>query len=59
MGFYLRMLEEGENSARDDGAIAEAAAAPVTIAKFHHTFAHASDDLTSLPRLITAPGLPE
>ena len=59
MGFYVRVLEEGEIGAGDGAEIVEEAAGSVTIAELHRVFAYARDDVPMLRRLIAAPGLPE
>jgi MOSC domain-containing protein YiiM len=59
MGFYVRVLEEGEIGAGDGAEIVEEAAGSVTIAELHRVFAYARDDVPVLRRLIAAPGLPE
>ncbi len=59
MGFYLRVLEEGEVGAGDSAQIVETAEGSITIAEFHHTYAHGREDRPALERLATAPGLPE
>ncbi len=59
MGFYVRVLEEGEIGAGDGAEIVEEAAGSVTIAEIHRVYAYARDDVAALHRLIAAPGLPE
>lgn len=56
-GFYVRVLEEGTVGAGDGVEVVERAADSVTIAEFHHTFAHGRDDRGALQRLDAAPGL--
>ena len=59
MGFYLRVLEEGEIAAGDTSEIVERAEASITIAEFHHTYAERADDGPALERLAATPGLPK
>jgi len=59
MGFYVRVLEEGEIGAGDAAELVEEAGVSVTIAELHRVFAYARDDVPALRRLIAAPGLPE
>lgn len=59
MGFYVRVLEEGEIRAGDGVEIVEEATGSVTIAEFHRIYAYARDDAEALRRLIAVPGLPE
>jgi MOSC domain-containing protein YiiM len=59
MGFYVRVIEEGEVGRGDPAEIVERAAASVTIAEFHRMYVNGSRDRSGLERLAAAPGLPE
>lgn len=59
MGFYLRVLEEGEIGPGDSAEITERAEASLTIAEFHGTYVSGRDDGAALERLAAAAGLPQ
>lgn len=59
MGFYTRVLQEGEVGAGDAVEIAERAEESLTIAEFHRTYTSGRDDPAALRRMLATPGLPE
>ncbi len=59
MGFYLRVLEEGEIGAGDAVEIEERAEGSLTIADFHGTYTSRRDDPAALRRMLAAPRLTE
>ena len=59
MGFYLRVLEEGEIGAGDAVEIEERAEGSLTIAEFHGTYTSRRDDPAALRRMLAAPRLTE
>ncbi len=59
MGFYLRVLDEGEIGTGDDLEIVARAEASLTIAEFHATYVSGQDDRAAIERLVAAPGLAE
>jgi MOSC domain-containing protein YiiM len=59
MGFYLRVVEEGEIGAGDSVEIEERAEGSLTIAEFHGTYTSGRDDPDALRRILAAPRLPE
>jgi MOSC domain-containing protein YiiM len=59
MGFYLRVLEEGEISAGDAVELEERAGGSLTIAEFHDTYTSRRDDPAALRRMLEAPRLAE
>ncbi len=58
MGFYVRVIEEGEIGAGASAEVVEPADDSVTIAEFHRIYTHGRDDPAALERLAAAPGLP-
>jgi MOSC domain-containing protein YiiM len=59
MGFYLRVLNEGEIGAGDAVEIEERAEDSLTIAEFHGIYTSGRDDAAELRRMLAAPGLPD
>ncbi len=59
MGFYLRVLEEGEIGAGDAIEIEQRAEGSLTIAEFHATYTSGRDDPAALRRMLAAPRLTE
>ena len=57
MGFYVRVLEEGEIGVGDAAEVVERAKRSVTIAAFHRVFVAGRDDPDALLRLAAAPTL--
>jgi MOSC domain-containing protein YiiM len=57
MGFYVRVLAEGEVGVGDAVEVVERAAASVTIAEFHRVIVDGRGDSAALRRLDAAPGL--
>jgi MOSC domain-containing protein YiiM len=57
MGFYVRVIEEGEIGAGDAAEVVERAEGSVTIAEFHGIFVDGRDDVSALRRLAAAPTL--
>lgn len=59
MGFYLRVLDEGEIGAGDAVEIEERAEGSLTIAEFHGIYTSGRDDPAQLRRMLAAPRLPD
>jgi MOSC domain-containing protein YiiM len=57
MGFYVRILEEGEIGVGDGAEVVERAKGSVTIAEFHRVIVDGRDDPDALRRLAAAPTL--
>ena len=57
MGFYVRVIEEGEIGAGDQADVVERAERSVTIAEFHRVIVDGRDDVPALQRLAAAPTL--
>lgn len=57
LGFYVRVLDEGEVGVGDDATVLERAAASVTIAEFHQVIVSGRTDAEALRRLAAAPTL--
>ena len=57
MGFYVRVLAEGEIGVGDAAEVVERAEGSVTIAEFHQVIVDGRDDADALRRLAAAPTL--
>lgn len=57
MGFYVRVLEEGEIGVGDAAEVLKRATDSVTIAEFHRAIVEGRNDLDALHRLAAAPTL--